>query len=102
MDYGASSNHQPFAWCTSNVWAEYVVPIDLSHAYSDVNEWSGAIQFGSFNRFHMCPVLEVGIQVVVSQVLRCIDCDERAFWCGAELIRQKLWCCRASALASQA
>ena len=25
-----------------------------------VREWNGAVQFGTFNRFRMCPVLEVG------------------------------------------
>ena len=30
------------------------------HASAD-NEWAGALQFGTFNRMRMCPVLEVRI-----------------------------------------
>ena len=36
-------------------------PLAQSTLTVDENEWDGAMQFGTFNRMRMCPVLEVSI-----------------------------------------
>ena len=61
MDYRECANDEPSAWSHA-IASRCHRPASIQFTYTlDENEWDGAVQFGTFNRIRMCPVLEVSI-----------------------------------------